>query len=78
MDFPILINWMGPFSDLGLYCLPMSPKWDARLLWVKFNRVFKPGNVINMRTNKAENVFSESVYETSYILLESKPRNLVL
>ena len=21
-------------SDLGLYCLPMSQKWDARLIWV--------------------------------------------
>ena len=23
-------------SDLGLHCLPMSQKWDARLIWVKF------------------------------------------
>ena len=23
-------------SDLGLHCLPMSPKWDARLIWVKY------------------------------------------
>ena len=22
-------------SDLGLHCLPMSQKWDARLIWVK-------------------------------------------
>ena len=22
-------------SDLGLHCLPMSKKWDARLIWVK-------------------------------------------
>ena len=22
-------------SDLGLHCLPMSQKWDARLMWVK-------------------------------------------
>ena len=22
-------------SDLGLHCLPMSPKWDAKLKWVK-------------------------------------------
>ena len=22
-------------SDLGLHCLPMSQKWDARLVWVK-------------------------------------------
>ena len=22
-------------SDLGLYCLPMSLLWDARLKWVK-------------------------------------------
>ena len=21
-------------SDLGLHCLPMSPKWAARLIWV--------------------------------------------
>ena len=21
-------------SDLGLHCLPMSQKWDARLIWV--------------------------------------------
>ena len=21
--------------DLGLHCLPMSQKWDARLIWVK-------------------------------------------
>ena len=21
-------------SDLGLHCLPMSHKWDARLIWV--------------------------------------------
>ena len=21
--------------DLGLHCLPMSQKWDARLMWVK-------------------------------------------
>ena len=21
-------------SDLGFHCLPMSPKWDARLIWV--------------------------------------------
>ena len=21
-------------SDLGLHCLPMSKKWDARLIWV--------------------------------------------
>ena len=24
-------------SDLGLYCLPMSHKKDARLIWVKNN-----------------------------------------
>ena len=24
-----------PRSDLGLHCLPMSQKWDARLIWVK-------------------------------------------
>ena len=23
-------------SDLGLHCLPMSQKWDARLIWVKY------------------------------------------
>ena len=23
-------------SDLGLHCLPMSQKWDARLIWVEF------------------------------------------
>ena len=23
-------------SDLGLHCLPMSPKWDARLIWDNF------------------------------------------
>ena len=23
-------------SDLSLHCLPMSQKWDARLIWVKF------------------------------------------
>ena len=22
-------------SDLSLHCLPMSQKWDARLIWVK-------------------------------------------
>ena len=22
-------------SDLGLHCLPMSHKWNARLIWVK-------------------------------------------
>ena len=22
-------------SDLGLHCLPLSQKWDARLIWVK-------------------------------------------
>ena len=21
-------------SDLGLHCLPMSQKWDTRLIWV--------------------------------------------
>ena len=25
-------------SDLGLHCLPMSIKWDARLIWVKNHR----------------------------------------
>ena len=24
-----------PHSLLGQYCLPMSQKWDARLVWVK-------------------------------------------
>ena len=24
-----------PDPDLGLQCLPMSQKWDARLIWVK-------------------------------------------
>ena len=24
-------------SDLGLHCLPMSQKWDARLLWVNMH-----------------------------------------
>ena len=23
-----------PRSDLGLHCLPMSQKWDVRLIWV--------------------------------------------
>ena len=22
-------------SDLGLHCLPVSQKWDTRLIWVK-------------------------------------------
>ena len=22
-------------ADLGLHCLPVSQKWDARLIWVK-------------------------------------------
>ena len=26
-------------SDLGLYCLPMSILWDARLKWVKINEL---------------------------------------
>ena len=26
-------------SDLGLHCLPMSHKKDARLIWVKVNTV---------------------------------------
>ena len=26
-------------SDLGLYCLPMSLLWDARLKWVKDNQI---------------------------------------
>ena len=29
--------WSDAFygSDLGLHCLPLSRKWDARLIWVK-------------------------------------------
>ena len=30
-------------SDLGLHCLPMSQKKDARLIWVKIN-----ANMTNM------------------------------
>ena len=26
-------------SDLGLHCLPMSRKWDARLIWVNMHFV---------------------------------------
>ena len=32
-------------SDLGLHCLPMSQKWDARLIWV---------NVIKSRPMKIQ------------------------
>ena len=75
MDFPILINWMSPFSFLGVsrvffsflfhflmkimsanriapdgmsrsaashlgpFCLPMSYKKDARLIWVNLLRI---------------------------------------
>ena len=31
-------------SELGLHCLPMSQKWDARLIWVNsfsFKTLFK-------------------------------------
>ena len=40
MDFFNIINSTSPFPILGvsgglcLYCLPMSQKWDARLIWV--------------------------------------------
>ena len=27
---------MSAASDLGLHCLLMSQKWDARLTWVKY------------------------------------------
>ena len=37
-------------SDLGLHCLPMSQKWDARLIWV------------NMRHIMRESVFRDVLY----------------
>ena len=37
-------------SDLGLHCLPMSQKWDARFIWV--NSVFFFINVMS-KTNQA-------------------------
>ena len=33
-------------SDLSLYCLPMSPLWDARLKWVKCNRKTFKGRTV--------------------------------
>ena len=38
-------------SDLGLHCLPMSQKWDARLIWVK------QGQVLGMKTQ--DNMFCD-------------------
>ena len=32
-------------SDLGLHCLPMSQKWDARRIWVKAFVLFSLSNV---------------------------------
>ena len=29
-------------SDLGLHCLPMSQKWDARLIWVIMVNALSP------------------------------------
>ena len=31
-----------PRSDLGLHCLPMSKKWDARLIWASAGRIVSP------------------------------------
>ena len=35
IDIPVSKQPRPAASDLGLHCLPMSQKWDARLIWVK-------------------------------------------
>ena len=39
IEIPVSKQWIpwsdAAFSDLGLHCLLMSQKWDARLIWVK-------------------------------------------
>ena len=34
-------------SDLGLHCLPMSQKWDARLIWVNQVQVLQYRDMLN-------------------------------
>ena len=42
------VNHLNPHlpSDLGLHCLSMSQKWDARLIWVK--QLFQCGFILHV------------------------------
>ena len=41
-------------SDLGLHCLPMSQKWDARLIWVKVKLSKLGVNQTNFKNNQSQ------------------------
>ena len=55
-------------SNLGLNCLPMSQKWDTRLIWVNFlSHVIDNGRLVR-RYIVFHNLLSLGVFLSTYEL----------
>ena len=60
-------------SDLGLHCLPMSQKWDAKLIWVNVSLQFRElffavsEKEIAMALTEQRNVGFRHVYNSAVV-----------
>ena len=56
-------------SDLGLHCLPMSQKWDVRLIWVK--SMGKIQVVLNSSQVKIKYKFAKPFLSKCFLKMET-------
>ena len=50
-------------SDQGLHCLPISQKWDARLIWVKLTSQFFSSHQLEIMATPIASYKAEHVNE---------------